>query len=215
MARYTGPKEKIERRLGERLLLKGERSLSPKSAIVKRPYPPGVHGPAKGKRPRKLSEYGQQLISKQKIRNIYRMLEKQFKNNIKYVLDSKKDNPYEAIMNKLEYRLDNIVYRLGLAQSRDQARQLVNHGHILVNDRKTTIPSYEVKTGDEISVREGSKKSVFFTTLVPQWLAKYEVPAWIEVDKTRMVGKIKGHPTLEESGINPNDLQAIIEYYSR
>lgn len=215
MARYTGPKEKIERRLGERLHLKGERSLSPKSAIVKKPYPPGMHGPIKGKRPRKLSEYGQQLKSKQKVRNTYRMLEKQFKNNIKTVLDSKKDNPYEAIMSKLEYRLDNIVYRLGIAQSRDQARQLVSHGHILVNGRKVSIPSYATKIGDEISIREGSKKSVFFTTLVPQWLAKYEVPAWVEIDKAQMVGKVKGHPSMDESGINPNDLQAIIEYYSR
>ncbi len=215
MARYTGPKEKIERRLGERLLLKGERSLSPKSAIVKKPYPPGMHGPVKSKRPKKLSEYGQQLKSKQKVRNTYRMLEKQFKNNIKSVLDSKKDNPYEVIMNKLEYRLDNIVYRLGVAQSRDQARQLVNHGHILVNDRKVTIPSYQTKIGDEIKIREGSKKSAFFTTLVPQWLAKYKTPAWVEIDKTQITGKIKGHPSMDESGINPNDLQAIIEYYSR
>jgi small subunit ribosomal protein S4 len=215
MARYTGPREKIERRLGERLLLKGERSLSSKSAIVKKPYPPGMHGPVKSKRPKKLSEYGQQLKSKQKVRNTYRMLEKQFKNNIKTVLDSKKDNPYEIIMNKLECRLDNIVYRLGIAQSRDQARQLVNHGHILVNDRKVTIPSYETKIGDEVKIREGSKKSAFFTTLVPQWLAKYEVPAWVEIDKTQIAGKVKGHPSMDESGINPNDLQAIIEYYSR
>lgn len=215
MARYTGPKEKIERRLGERLLLKGERSLSPKSAIVKKPYPPGMHGPVKGKRPRKMSEYGQQLKSKQKVRNIYRMLEKQFKNKVKSALASKKENLYEAIMNKLEYRLDNIVYRLGIAQSRDQARQLVNHGHILVNGKKVSIPSYETKIGDEIRIREGSKKSPFFSTLAPQWLAKYEVPAWVEIDKTQMIGKVKGHPTLDESGINPNDLQAIIEFYSR
>jgi len=215
MARYTGPKEKIERRLGERLFIKGERSLSPKSAIVKKPYPPGMHGPVKSKRPRKLSEYGQQLKSKQKVRNTYRMLEKQFKNNIKSVLDSKKDNPYEAIMSKLEHRLDNIVYRLGIAQSRDQARQLVNHGHILVNGRKVSIPSYKTKIGDEIKIREGSRKSAFFTALVPQWLAKYEVPAWVEIDKTQITGKIKGHPSMDESGINPNDLQAIIEYYSR
>ncbi len=214
MARYTGPKEKIERRLGERLLLKGERSLSPKSAIVKKPYPPGMHGPIKSRRPRKTSEYGQQLNSKQKIRNTYRMLEKQFKNYVKTALASKKD-PYESIMDKLEYRLDNIVYRLGIAQSRDQARQLVNHGHILVNGKKVSIPSYKVKTGDEIKIREGSKKSAFFNTLAPQWLAKYEAPAWVEIDKVKMIGKVKGRPTLEESGINPNDLQAIIEFYSR
>lgn len=213
MARYTGPKEKIERRLGERLFLKGERSLSPKSSIVKKPYPPGTHGNKKSKG--KLSEYGQQLKSKQKVRNVYRMLEKQFKNNIKSALNSKSNNLYENIINTLEYRLDNIIYRLGIAQSRDQAKQLVNHGHILVNGRKTTIPSYKVRIGDEISVREGSKRSIFFTTLVPQWLSKYEAPAWIEIDKTHMIGRIKGRPTPNESGLNPNDIQAIIEYYSR
>ena len=215
MARYTGPKEKIERRLGERLLLKGERSLSPKSAIVRKPYPPGIHGPLKSKRPRKLSEYGQQLKSKQKVRNTYRMLEKQFKNYIKAATNSKKNNPYDAIISKLEYRLDNIVYRLGIAQSRDQARQLVNHGHILVNSRKVTIPSYQVKIGDEVKIREGSKKSAFFATLVPQWLAKYEAPVWVEIDKTQIIGKVKDCPTLDKSGLNPSDLQAIIEYYSR
>jgi len=215
LGRYTGPREKIERRLGERLLLKGERSLSPKSAIVKKPYPPGMHGPVKKKRPKKMSEYGQQLKSKQKVRNIYRILEKQFKNKVKSALASKNENLYEAIVNKLEYRLDNVIYRMGVAQSRDQARQLVNHGHILVNDRKVTIPSYEVKIGDEVEIREGSKKSAFFATLVPQWLEKYEVPAWVEIDKIRMVGRVKGYPTLDESGLNPNDLQAIIEFYSR
>lgn len=213
MARYTGPKEKIERRLGERLLLKGERSLSPKSAIVKKPYPPGMHG-NKRKGPRKLSEYGQQLKSKQKVKNVYRLLEKQFKNYVKSALASKKDLS-EAILNKLEYRLDNIVYRMGLAQSRDQARQLVNHGHILVNDRRVSIPSYEVKIGDVIKIREGSKKSVFFTSLAPQWLKKYEAASWIEIDKDQMVGKVKGHPTVEESGLKPDDMQATIEYYSR
>ena len=214
MGRYTGPKEKIERRLGERLHLKGERSLSPKSAIVKKPYPPGIHGNKKGKRPKKVSEYGQQLNSKQKVRNTYRMLEKQFKNNIKSALASKKDLS-EAIMSKLEHRLDNVVYRLGIAQSRDQARQLVNHGHILVNNKKVSVPSYEVNVGDEIKIKENSKKSPFFSTLAPQWLAKYETPAWVEIDKAQMVGKVKGHPTLDESGLNPNDLQAIIEFYSR
>lgn len=213
MARYTGPKEKIERRLGERLFLKGERSLSPKSAIVKKPYPPGIHGNKK-RGARKLSEYGQQLNSKQKVKNTYRLLEKQFKNYVKSAIASKKDIS-EVIMNKLEHRLDNIVYRLGIAQSRDQAKQLVSHGHILVNGRKTTIPSYEVKTGDEIRVREGSGKSAFFSSLVPQWLAKYQVPAWMEMDKIQIVGKIKGRPTLNETGLNPNDLQAIIEFYSR
>lgn len=212
MARYTGPKEKIERRLGERLLLKGERSLSPKSAIVKKPYPPGIHG--KKRTIRKLSEYGQQLKSKQKIRNTYRLLENQFKNYIKSSLISK-GNRSEAILSTLESRLDNVIYRSGLAQSRDQARQIVNHGHILVNDKKVSIPSYRTRIGDIMSVREGSKKSPYFSSLLPQWFKKHEAPGWIELDKDKITAKIKGHPGLEESGLNPSDLQAIIEYYSR
>ena len=154
MARYTGPREKIERRIGEKLYLKGERSYSPKSATVKKPYPPGLHG-QKGSR--KASEYGQQLRAKQKVKNIYRLLEKQFKSYIKSAAVSKKD-PYEAILRKLEGRLDNIVFRMGIAQSRDQARQIVNHGHITVNGKKINIPSYEIKTGDTVAVKENSKK---------------------------------------------------------
>jgi len=211
MARYTGPREKIERRLGEKLYLKGERSYSQKSAMTKKPYPPGMHG-QKGSR--KASEFAQQLKSKQKVRNIYRLLEKQFKNYIKKAANSKKE-PYEFILNKLENRLDNVVFRMGFGQSRDQAKQLVSHGHILVNGKRVTIPSFEVKVGDELKVREGSMKSPFFTTLMPLWLKKYDAPVWITLDKEKMTAKIKGHPTLMESGINVGDLQAIIEFYSR
>src|SRR3989344_4096913 len=211
MARYRGPKEKIERRIGERLFLKGERSYSPKSALVKKPYPPGMHGK---KGTRKLSEFGLQLKSKQKVKNIYRLLEKQFKSYIKKSLESKKE-PYSTIVSKLETRLDNTVFRMGLAQSRDQARQLVGHGHILVNGRKVTIPSYQVKVGDSLGVREGSAKSPYFTSLLPQWIKKYDPPAWVEIDKETLKGKVKALPTLEESGIQANDLQAIIEFYSR
>lgn len=211
MARYRGPKEKIERRLGEKLYLKGERSYSQKSAMVKKPYPPGMHG-KKGSR--KASEFGQQLKSKQKVKNVYRLLEKQFKNYIKASITSRKE-PYELITKKLENRLDNVVFRMGFGQSRDQARQLVGHGHILVNGRKVNIPSYEVKIGDEIRIREGSLKSPFFTNLMPQWLKKYETPTWIALDKDKMVAKIKGSPSLSDSGIQVGDLQAIIEFYSR
>jgi len=211
MARYTGPREKIERRLGEKLYLKGERSYSQKSAMTKKPYPPGMHG-QKGSR--KASEFAQQLKSKQKVRNVYRLLEKQFKNYIKKAANSKKE-PYEFILNKLENRLDNVVFRMGFGQSRDQAKQLVSHGHILVNGKRVTIPSFEVKVGDELKVREGSMKSPFFTTLMPLWLKKYDAPVWITLDKEKMTAKIKGHPTLMESGINVGDLQAIIEFYSR
>lgn len=211
MARYIGPREKIERRIGEKLFLKGERSYSSKTAIVKKPYPPGMHG-QKGSR--KLSEFGQQLKSKQKIRNIYRMLEKQFKTYIKESLKSKGEK-YSAIINKLETRLDNAVFRMGLAQSRDQARQIVNHGHILVNGRKTNIPSFHIIIGDVISVREGSAKLPYFSAFVPQWLKKYDSPLWIRVDKDKLTAKIVGLPTLDDSGMQTNDLQAIIEFYSR
>ncbi|KKT80811.1 MAG: 30S ribosomal protein S4 [Candidatus Yanofskybacteria bacterium RIFCSPHIGHO2_02_FULL_44_12b] len=211
MARYTGPKEKIERRIGERLFLKGERSHSQKSAMVKKPYPPGLHG-KKGSR--KLSEFGLQLKSKQKVKNIYRLLERQFKNYIKSSLASKKE-PYATILNKLESRLDNTVFRMGFGQSRDQARQLVSHGHILVNGKRVNIPSYEVSVGDTITVREGSKKSVFFSSLVNQWLKNYETPPWLEMNKDKLEGKVTGKPTVEESGIRPDDLQSIIEFYSR
>lgn len=211
MARYTGPRERIERRIGEKLGIKGLRSQLSKTAITKKPYPPGIHG---HKPVRKLSEFGQQLKIKQKVRNIYRMLEKQFKGYVKGASASRKD-AYSIIINSLEHRLDNTAYRMGLAQSRDQARQLVNHGHILVNGRKVGIPSYQVRIGDVISVREGSKKSPYFTNLVPQWLPKYDAPSWLELNKETMTAKIKGMVTAEESGLGAHDLQAIIEYYSR
>ncbi len=211
MARYTGPKEKIERRLGEKLYLKGERSYSQKSAMIKKPYPPGMHG----QRPsRKTSEFAQQLRSKQKVRKMYRLMEKQFKNYVKFAVQGQK-NSYENILKSLEHRLDNVVFRSGLAQSRDQARQIVNHGHILVNGRKVGIPSYQVKIGDKISVREGSQRMPYFMSLVPQWIKKTDAPAWLEVDKDKMIASVKGQPTAQEAGVQVDDLQSIIEFYSR
>lgn len=211
MARYTGPKERIERRIGEKLFLKGERSHSPKSAMTRKPYPPGMHGQRRSGKP---SEFSQQLKSKQKVKNIYRLLERQFKAYIKEATNGKQD-PYVAILNSLETRLDNVIYRMGFAQSRDQARQLVNHGHILVNARKTDIVSYRVKKGDVITVREGSKRSPYFTTALPQWIKAHEAPEWVGLDKGDMTAKIKGEPTMETSGIRTEDLQSIIEFYSR
>lgn len=211
VARYTGPREKIERRLGEKLFLKGERSHSQKSAMVKKPYPPGIHGRSRGK---KLSEYGLQLKSKQKVKNIYRLLERQFKNYIKAAVSSKKE-PYGTILNKLEHRLDNMVFRSGFAQSRDQARQLVNHGHITVNGKRVSIASSEVLIGDELGIREASKRSPYFSNLMPQWLKGYEAPSWIELNKEKVTARIKSHPIPEESGVRAEDLQSIIEFYSR
>ncbi|OGN06161.1 MAG: 30S ribosomal protein S4 [Candidatus Yanofskybacteria bacterium RIFCSPHIGHO2_01_FULL_45_42] len=211
MARYTGPKDKIERRLGEKLFLKGERSHSQKSSVLKKPYPPGMHG---HNRRGRISEFGTQLQSKQKVRNTYRMLEKQFKNLVKKALDTKEE-PYSAISRRLEQRLDNVVFRLGFAQSRDQARQLVNHGHITVNGKKVDIASYETRVGDVVNVRENDKKSSYFSSLVPQWLKNYDAPEWLELNKGALSGKIKKQPMPENGGLRPDDLQAIIEFYSR
>lgn len=211
MARYTGPKEKIERRLGTKLFLKGERSNSPKSAMVRKPYPPGMHGKSVF---RKTSEYGLQLNAKQKLRQTYRLMEKQFKSYVKEAMESKQETK-ELLVRKLEQRLDNTVYKMGLAQSRDQARQLVNHGHLLVNGVKTNIPSFQIKKGDRIAVREGSKKTGYFTTVIQNWLPKYEAPDWLKLDKESLAGMVERIPDLNDSGIETKDLQLIIEFYSR
>jgi small subunit ribosomal protein S4 len=213
MARYTGPKEKLERRLGERLGLKGERGSSPKSGIVKRPYPPGQHGP--NTRPRRMSEFGMQLKSKQKVRYMYRLLEKPFRTYVKRALDHRGESPYQAVITALETRLDNVVFRMGLAQSRDQARQLVGHGHIMVNGKRAKTPSITVRSGDVVAVRDRSRALPFFSALMPRWFATATAPSWLELDKEKLSAKVKGTPTADESGIQPGDLQAIIEYYSR
>lgn len=212
MGRYLGPKEKIERHLGERLGLKGERSEGPKHALTRRPYGPGQHGPTRrGGRP---SEYSNQLKSKQKIRNTYRMMEKQFKTSVKTALTSD-GSPYDAIVKVLELRLDNAVFRSGFAQTRDQARQLVNHGHITVNGTKLSIPSAKVRVGDVIGIREVSKGRAYFTTLMPQWFMKHESPGWLNVDREKGVSTVKAIPTPDDSGLQTPDIQAIIEFYSR
>lgn len=214
MARYTGPREKIERRLGERLGLKGERSNSPKSALVKRPYPPGQHGP--NHRPRKTSEFGTQLKSKQKVRQMYRLMEKPFKAYIKKALErASKESPYIAVIRSLEMRLDNTVFRAGFAQSRDQAHQLVSHGHMAVNGKRAKTSSITVRIGDVISVRDRSKVLPYFATLMPRWFATATAPEWLTVDKTALTATVKAAPSVEASGVQMGDLQAIIEYYSR
>ncbi len=211
MARYIGPKEKVERRLGKKLFLKGTRSYSSKSATVKRMYPPGPHG----KNPmRKQSEFGVQLFAKQRVKKSYGMLEKQFKNLVKKAMQSK-DKTLDTIVLLLEFRLDNVVYRAGLAQSRAQARQLVNHGHITVNSLKVSIPSAGVKKDDIIGVREGSKKSKYFTVSFPEWIKIYETPKWLLLDSSKPIAIVKGIPNLEDSGIDRGDLQATVELYSR
>src|SRR3989344_5835624 len=168
MSRYTGPKEKLSRKVGENLALKAERSLSPKSAFLRKPYRPGMHG----KRMRRgLSEFGTQLLEKQKVRFVYGVGEKQFKN---YFVKAKaaKGVTGNLLLSLLEKRLDNTVFRAGLAASRIIARQLVSHGHFLVNGKRVTIPSYEVRLDDSIAIRPKSRPKGIFTAL-PERIKKY------------------------------------------
>ena len=212
MARYTGPKEKIERRLGEKLFLKGERSYSSKAATVKKPYPPGMHG--KKTKNRKLSEYGLQLVSKQKVRAIYRVLEKQFRKYVNQSLKSKGDSGQTLVQN-LERRLDNTVFRMGFSDARDTARQLVGHGHFLVNEKFINIPSFKVKVGDIVKIKQNSARNKYFSSFLPGFFKKYQPPSWLEVDKENFTGRVKNLPNLAESGLDHKDIQAIIEFYSR
>jgi len=212
MARYTGPVCKLCRREGEKLFLKGERCFTPKCAIERRAYPPGEHGRFSGGRPSRQSDYSRQLRAKQKGKRIYGVLERQFR---RYFSDARKRPGLTGLnlLQILESRLDNVVYRLGFAESRSQARQLVNHGHFMVNGRRNDIASTILKPGDQISVRENSKHNEYFKTL----RAAEEVrtpPAWVEVDLNNLSGRTIRLPERAEIDGNLNE-QLIVEYYSR
>lgn len=203
---------KICRRQGAKLFLKGERCLSPKCALIKRPYPPGE------KRKRKtgaLSEYGKELREKQKLKFWYNLRENQFKRYVKEALEKrgKGEDLGEFLIRKLELRLDNVVFRLGFAQSRSQARQLVSHGHILVNNKKVNIPSFQVKKGDKIKVKESSLKKGIFKELLPK-MKDYQPPNWLKVNFEKMEGEIVELPHLKEIQ-PPADLHLIFEFYSK
>ncbi|MAF20469.1 MAG: 30S ribosomal protein S4 [Parcubacteria group bacterium] len=197
------------RRAGQKLFLKGERCLSQKCAVIRKPYIPGVHGKA---RRRRISEYGQQLAEKQKIRHIYGVSEQQFKNYFKEIV-GQKGNREELLVQKLENRLDNVVFRLGWTSSRSTARQVVSHGHILVNGHKVDIPSYQVKKGDVIKIRERSKKLILFQDL-KTILKKHEVAKWLSLDNQKIEGKVKGQPGIEDLD-KIGELSMVIEYYSK
>jgi small subunit ribosomal protein S4 len=206
MARYRGPVGKISRRLGIGITEKGQRILN------KRPYPPGQHGPAS--RRRQMSDYGLQLLEKQKARYMYGVLERQFKR----IFEKAQRYPGETgayLFILLERRLDNVVYRLGFATTRAQARQLVSHGHITVNGRKTNIPSYTVRVGEKIAVRPESRRRAYFKNLVESGeLNRKKVPDWLRLDAANLTGEVVAMPRREdaEPGINE---QLIVEYYSR
>ncbi len=210
MARNIEAKCKKCRRAGEKLFIKGERCFTPKCAMVKRPYAPGVHGkkPTRGK-----SEFGIQLAAKQKIKRIYGVLEKQFRKHFEEVRN-KPGVTGDLLLQRLEMRLDSIVYRSGIASSRSQARQLVNHGLVKVNGRRADIPSMEVKPGDEISVKENKLEKRYFKNLKQVLKNKKDFPGWLEVNTSGMKTKILRVPERDEMGINV-DAQVVVEYYSR
>lgn len=208
MARDTEAKCRKCRRAGEKLFLKGDRCNSAKCGIVRRAYAPGVHGK---KVSRGQSEYGVQLSAKQKIKRIYGVLETQFRKHFEEVAH-KPGITGDLLLGRLEMRLDNIVYRAGFASSRNQARQLVNHGLMKVNGKKVSIPSYEVRVGDAISVNKADKK--YFKNIEQAIKNKKDVPSWMSLDAGKMEAKVNNIPSRDEIGINV-DAQVVVEYYSR
>ncbi|WP_281951943.1 30S ribosomal protein S4 [Nitrosophilus kaiyonis] len=208
MARYRGPVEKIERRLGVSLALKGERRLAGKSAIDKRPYAPGQHG----QRRAKISEYGLQLREKQKAKFMYGVAEKQFRNLFKEAARME-GNTGENLIILLERRLDNVVYRMGFASTRRFARQLVNHGHVLVDGKRVDIPSYRVKPGQKIEIREKSKNNPQIQRSIELSNQTGIVP-WVDVDKEKVFGIFTRLPEREEVVI-PVEERLIVELYSK
>lgn len=208
MARYVGAVCRMCRRSGEKLFLKGDRCLTPKCSVDKRPKPPGMQP---RRRPR-ISDRGMQLREKQKARYSYGMLERQFR---KTFVEAERQAGVtgDNLLILLERRLDNIVYRLGFSDSRNQARQLVRHGHIMLNDRRTDVPSALVKEGDTIGWRKESAKSEYYKQLTQTIEAK-TVPDWLSLDKKNLVGQMVSLPTPE--GIEaPFNGKTIVEHYSR
>lgn len=211
MARYTGPVCKLCRREGEKLFLKGERCFTPKCPMERRAYPPGEHGRFGGRAGRQ-SDYSRQLRAKQKTKRIYGVLERQFR---RYFSEARQRPGLTGLnlLQILESRLDNVVYRLGFTDSRSQARQLVNHGHFTLNDRRNDIASTILKPGDKIAVKESSKQSDYFKNL-RQAEEIRTAPAWVEVDVNNLSGRMIRLPDRSEIDGNLNE-QLIVEYYSR
>ncbi len=208
MARYIGPVCRQCRREGIKLYLKGDKCYSDKCAFSKRGYAPGQHGQGR----KKVSEYGLQLREKQKARRVYGILERQFRTYFEKA-ERQKGITGENLLILLERRLDNVVYRLGFAGSRTQARQLVRHGHFTVNGHRVDIPSYLVKPGDVIQVKEGSKESPLFKEIA-EAVSHKTVGAWLEMSAQDMSGKVLRYPTREEID-TPIQEHLIVELYSR
>ncbi len=209
MARYIGPVCRLCRREGMKLYLKGERCYSDKCSVTRRAYPPGQHGQGRIK----LSEYAVRLREKQKVRRIYGVLERQFR---RYYLDAthRKGRTGEEMLSLLESRLDNVVHRLGFAVTRAEARQLVKHNHVLINGKRVNIPSYVLRAGDKVEIRESSRKIGAINAALAQ-VEKRPTLTWLELDKEKFSGVFKGSPVREELNEPAIREQYVVEYYSR
>lgn len=208
MARYTGPVCRMCRREGTKLFLKGDRCYSDKCAFNRRPVPPGQHGQGR----RKVSEYGLQLREKQKMRRAYGLLEKQFRSYFDKASRMKGLTTGTALLQLLELRLDNVVYRLGLGVSRAQARQLALHRHILINGKRVNIPSYQVQPGDVITVKEGSQSMDIFKAVKENGVSN--VPKWLEMDADKLTGKVVAKPERDDVDLTLEE-HLVVEYYSK
>jgi small subunit ribosomal protein S4 len=208
MARYTDAVCRLCRREGTKLFLKGDRCFSAKCGIEKRAYPPGQHGQGRAR----FSDYGVQLREKQKVKRMYGLLENQFAQTMKRA-SRMKGRAGENLLILLERRLDNVVFRMGFATSRSEARQLVRHGHFLLNERKATIPSLQVKSGSKITVKEKSRKVARIAGAL-EALEGRSVPQWVEIDKENFEGTVKSLPAREDITM-PIQEQLIVELYSR
>jgi small subunit ribosomal protein S4 len=208
MARYTDSVCRLCRREGAKLFLKGTRCYTKKCAFERRPSPPGQHGV----RRRKVGEYGLQLREKQKVRRVYGVLERQFRN---YFIDAEARPGVtgESLLRHLELRLDNVVYRMGLATSRAQARQLVNHGHLAINGTPTNIASYQLRQGDKIEVRESRRSREPFK-IAKETLRSHQAPEWLSIDAANLSGTVADLPRRDQMPLDLNE-QLVVEYYSR
>lgn len=212
MARYTGPVCRLCRREGEKLFLKGSRCLTPKCSIERRSYPPGEHGRDSQFRRGRASDYLLQLREKQKARRIYGIFERQFSRYFERA-EQRVGLTGTNLLVILESRLDNVIYRLGLGSSRAQARQLVQHGHIMLNGRKTNVPSALVALGDTITIRPESLQSSYFRTL-RQEIDDRQIPRWLSLDTNNLSANVLNLPAREDIDVSLNE-QLIVEYYSR
>ena len=208
MARYTDPVCRICRREGLKLFLKGSRCYTKKCAFERRATPPGMNT----QRRRKVSEFGLQLREKQKVRKSYSVMERQFRNYFAKA-SKRKGMTGEELLRMLEMRLDNVVFRMGFARSRAEARQLVSHGHFAVNGRPTNIPSYGTKVGDRIEVRESRRGREIFKTAA-ETMKSAQIPEWVGVDAAKLTGSVLAEPAREQMPLEFNE-QLVVEYYSR